>query len=290
MHLKSVYITLLTSLFLGLIFLSACKEQTIDPIEDNVSIYSFYGTIQVGNSPNYVRIKNLNEPFLADSNSFDGTVTIENLETGNVSTLRDTVVAFGNNFTYNFIIEDEIELDNTYLLKAERSDGLLSQSIATSPGVTDVTLTHPQELTCNSDINFTFSNVKFPERIDIDISVLYNGQSESGRLSIFLSELKHIEEADEIRIRMSPQNLLVEVFPPILPDNPTFNPYFLFPTVNCNQLDSRDIQISYTHYGPEWHKGRPLRGAIDSESGDVENGLGFFGAYSRNVFTITLEE
>ncbi|CAN5222375.1 hypothetical protein BH23BAC3_BH23BAC3_15430 [soil metagenome] len=277
------------SLIYCLIFLSACDEQTVDPIEDDSGIYSFYGTLQVGKSPNYVRVRNLNEPFLADSDFFDGTVTFENLQTGIVSTLRDTVVAFGQNFTHNFIIEDDILHDTSYLLKAERSDGFQSQSIAKTPNITEVNLSPSTNITCRTDIEFVFGNVVAPERIGMKISAEYNGDTHTNTLFIFIEELTSIDGSDEVRIRLSPHNLLVEVFTPILPDNPSFDPYRLNPTVGCGQLDTNEIQITYIHYGPEWSIGSPFRGPIDTESGDVKDGLGFFGAYSEETFTITIE-
>lgn len=269
-----------------LLFLSACEDQNLDPIEDTEGIYSFYGTAEVGKSPNYVRIRNLSEPFLADSEAFDGTVTFEDLETNEVTTLRDTVINFNGNITHNFIIEDEIELDRSYLLKAVRSDGLMSQSVATTPKLTDVNISPDENISCNTDINFVFGNVGEAERIDLEMSVLYAGQRETGSLSIFLGELERDPSADEVSILMSPLNILVEIFPPVLPDNPSFNPYFLFPTVGCDRIENREIEITYTHYGPEWEKGKPFRGSIDTESGDVDNGVGFFGAFSKGSFTI----
>lgn len=271
-----------------LLFFSACEEQTLDPVEDSSGIYSFYGSIEVGETPNYVRIRDLSTPFLADSGSFNGTVTFEDLETGSVTTLRDTVVNFRGNFTHNFIIEDEIELNKSYRLVAENQDGRQSQSIANTPLPPDISYTPDEEIFCETPIQFVFGNVVAPERIDVEITVLHNGQSVSGDISIFLDQLIHDEENSEVRLRMSPNNLLVEVFPPVLPDNPNFNPYFLSPTVGCSQLDSDSFQITYTHYGPEWAEGKPFRGNIDSESGDVKNGLGFFGALNKQGFSFSL--
>lgn len=277
-----------TFIILCLIFLSACKQETINPIDVDAGIYSFYGALEVGKTPNYVRVRNLNEPFLADSDFFDGTVTLENLDTGTVSVLRDTVVAFGQNFTHNFVIEDDILHDTAYLIKAERDDGFTSESIANTPKITEVTLIPDSSIACSTDIDFIFGNVVSPERIDMRISVEYNGQPHSGKLDVFIAQLNPIVESDEVRIRLSPHNLLVEVFTPILPDNPFFDPYRLNPTVGCGQLDTSDIEITIIHYGPEWSIGSPLRGPINTESGVVENGLGFFGAYSQQTFTISL--
>lgn len=281
MNLKSIFLLLLFAFLF-----SSCKDSTIDPIEDDSGIYSFYGAIEVGKTPNVVRIRNLDEPFLADSGAFDGTVTFEDLETNEVTTLKDTVINFSGNTTHNFIIENEIDLDKSYLLKAVRSDGLKSESVATTPKMTAVNFSPDQNISCNTAIDFVFGNVMDAERIDVEISVLFQSQRVTGSLSIFLDELERNPSTDEVNIQMSPLNLLVEVFPPILPDNPTFNPYFLIPTVSCEQIENRELQITYKHFGPEWEKGTPFRGPVDTESGDVENGVGFFGAFRQDTFTI----
>lgn len=286
---SGVSVLLFFAVLLTLIFQS-CTDNTLDPIEDDRGIYSFYGFIEVGESPNYVRIRNSDEPFLADAENFDGTVTFENMNTGEVSTLRDTIITFGQNNTHNFIIEDEIEPDTPYLLKAERSDGLQSQATANAPKTTELELFPSENIFCETDINFVFGNVRHSERIDMNISATNNGQVHESQLSVFIDEYQYTEGEDEVRIRLSPRNLLVEVFTPVLPDNPYFDPYLLIPTVGCSQIDSGEIHVTYTHYGSEWTEGRPLRGPVDTESGQVENGLGFFGAINRDTVTINIQE
>lgn len=281
-------LNLLLSLILIFTFLISCDEQPIDPIEDESGIYSFYGTLEVGNSPNFVRVRNLNEPFLSPSDSFDGTVTFEDLETGEITTLQDSVVEYNGNFTHNFIIENEIEHNKEYRLKAERSDGEEVQSIARTPGITNIEFIPDEDILCETQMEFRFRNVINPESVQITISVNYNNQTETAPLNIFIEELDYSRvNDDEMTLRMSPRNLLTEVFPPILPDNPTFNPFNLFPTVSCNMLQEKNISITYTHFGSEWAQGRPTRGPIDIESGDVENGLGFFGSFRRDTFSFS---
>lgn len=280
--------SLLPLVFITFIFaFTACDDQTIDPIEDDSGIYSFYGTLEVGKTPNVVRIRNSNKPFLSPSDSFDGTVTLEDLETGEITTLRDSVVEFSGNFTHNFIIENEIKHDKEYLLTATRSDGETVQSRAKTPGTTEIQFTPNQSIACENAVDFRFQNVVNPETVQVEIQVFHNGQDQSAPLRIFADELEPSSNENELKMVLSPRNLLLEVFTPILPDNPNFNPFTLFPTVKCNDLQIKEITINYTHFGPEWSVGRPGRGLINIESGDVENGLGFFGAFHRDSFSFT---
>jgi len=275
---------------LAVLLCSSCEENTINPIEDDRGIFSFYGYLEVGQTPNYVRIRNIDEPFLSDIDSLDGVVTFENMESGETFTLRDTTINFSGNRTHNYIIEEQIHYDTTYLLVAERSDGLISTSKVKTPEQTELILSPSENVQCLNDINFTFKNVAYPEQIHFTITATYQGINHTGDLEVFADELERIEDSDEMRIRLSPSNLLVEVFTPILPDNPFFDPFRLFPTVSCSQLDTPLLEITYTHYGAEWATAKPFGGTINTDSGVVENGLGFFGTFVRETVAISLSE
>lgn len=286
-------------ILLSAIFFAGCVEHTIDPFEDDSGAYSFYGFLIVGENPNYVRVRDLREPFLSEESVLDARVTFENTRTGSSVELRDTTVNFGGNITRNFIIEQEIEHNTTYLLSAERSDGVLVESIAKTPAKTEVNLNpdnrnpdNPSIFTsyCDAPIEITFKNVVDPEFIDMTFSIRYNDQIETGPLSYFMQEIKHVDGADEMTIEMSPRNMLVEIFPPPPPDDPFFDPYDLVPLVDCSQLTDTDMHIEYRHFSQEWDVGRPFRGAVDIESGDVMNGLGLFGAFRDDEFSFPFEK
>lgn len=284
------YIPLSPLILFGMILLISCNDQTIDPIEDESGIYSFYGTLKVGQTPNVVRIKNLSEPFLSEPTDFDAEITFKNLQTGDQSVLQDSVVEFSNNFTHNFILDDNIEHNTEYLLRAERSDGEIVESIATTPQVTDVSFFPNEDINCDTTLELTFGNVQDPEYLDLILSITLGTDIHQERLNIFIDEFQRNPEDNEMVIEMSPRNFLVEIFPPILPDNPEFNPYNLAPVVDCKDLTHTEIDIYYVHYGPEFANGRPFRGPVDIESGDVNNGLGFFGAYREDSFSISFNQ
>lgn len=272
-----------------LVTLSSCTEGTIDPIEDDGSVFSFYGYVTVGESPNYVRIKDLSKPLLSEKSEFDGSVTFEDIQTGEITALQDTIVNFDGNYTHNFRIPNEIEPDKEYLLKAERSDGEIVESIATTPKITEIEYTPDENIYCETEMNITFRNVEFPEMIDFEIFVFHGGQEYSADLNLFEDQLEYVGD-NEVRIKLSPRNLLVEVFPPNIPDISNFDMYLLYPTISCSNLTTSEIVINYTHFGQEWYVAKPQnRGRINFESGDVKNGLGFFGAVLEDTFTITFD-
>ena len=277
--------------FLMSVLLSGCKERAINPFEDDQGIYSIYGALEIGKNQNIIRVKNLLEPFSASSATpFDATVTFTDLGNNATTQLRDTTVDYEVGKTHNFILEENLELDSQYRITVERSDGEMVSSIATTPGETDASYFPQMFINCETAIRFSYGNVKLSEFIEMEIGAEYQGDIHWAEMDL-VGDIEYDYQQNIGRVTMSPRNLLVEVFPPILPDNPYYDPYKLFPTVTCSELDSNVMRIRYKHFGPEWSTGRPiLEGQLDIDSGDIENGLGFFGAYRVGEFSITFSE
>lgn len=284
--------------FFGIAFLlialviSGCDERSISPLEESSGTYSVYGALSIDQNRNFIRVRDLTVPFLSDSaRNIDAEVTLEDLQEGTSTTLEDSVINFGGNYTHNFIVDQQLEPDRSYQLTVERSDGTTVTSMATTPGITEVELDRPTmpngriEVGCTVQITFTYSNVVEPERIRMEVGFQYQGDvhwAEVGKVA----QLEHKAGVDEMFVRMSIRNLLVEVFPPPGIDNPALNPRFLSPTVNCNQLGDDEVRIRYDHFGPEWDNINRERGPVNPlESVDVEGGLGFLGAYRSGSFS-----
>lgn len=144
----------------------------------------------------------------------------------------------------------------------------------------------------------------------MEVGVLYQGEEHWAPIEI-VGEYEYDPRLDMVVLFMRPRNLLVEIFPPELPGDPEFDRYLLFPTVYCDDLDAELFMFRYIHYGPEWSTGRSIEYGpdefgnveytivqvpfanpwpIDIESGDIENGLGFLGAYRRGSFSFTFAE
>lgn len=290
MYLKASFKTAsiaLIVLTLGFSFIS-CEERSIDPFEGEQGVYSVYGALKVGDSTNYIRVRDLLQPFRSDSTYLmDATVTITNLSTDESIELRDTVVTFNGNETHNYIFNKDLELDTQYQITVEGNDGRSVTSVATTPGLTEAKhLPNDEFVFCETPVNFTFANVHPPEFVQMEIGAEYDGTIHWAPMEV-VGEIEYNAAEDHMSVQMRPRNLLVEIFTPVIPDNPYFNRYLLFPTVGCNQLDSNIIRIRYTHFGPEWGTGRPQEnGPIDIESGLIENGLGFFGAYRTDTLQV----
>lgn len=285
---KTRILFLLLTLFAAALFMS-CEEKTINPFEDEKSIYSIYGALSMDSSVNYIRVRKTDTPLLADSTvKIDGTVTFTDNETGISTVLRDTVVNFSGNYTQNFILDQELKTDRSYEIRVERSDGAVARSSFTTPQLTNLELElNFPEVGCETPITFRYKNVREPELIQMDVGVNHNGELKWAPMRI-VGQLRYNSVGDEMTVSMSPRNLLVEVFPPILPDVPNFNNYLLFPTVNCASLVNKEFRIRYRHFGAEWDKGKPRMGQINTESGIIENGLGFIGAFRAGALSFSI--
>lgn len=284
---KTAFILQLFLLFLIAGSFISCEDKTIDPYEDNEGVFSVYGALDVGKNWNVIRVRNLLEPFNASSFPIDATVTFTNLETGASTQLNDTLVYFSENKTHNYILKEDLELDTQYQLTVERSDGVRSISRVTTPGLT-IADHQPDSIFvfCETLIEFTYANVHPPERVQMEVGVSYENDFYWAPMRI-VGKIEYDPIRDLMYVKMRPRNLLVEVFPPPLPDDPYFDPYALRPTVSCDEIDNREITIRYIHFDKEWAEGQPIEYApIDIESGVIENGLGFLGTYRQETFIV----
>lgn len=270
------YVGVLLILFAGF---SACDEVVIEPFEEVESAYSIYGAMELDSTLNYVRIKDTQSPLLADLDELrDFTVTFENLTAGTSRQISDTVIYYNNNPTLNFVIDEVLTPRTAYKLTVEGDEGDVSTTMATTPGVSTISLTPEVTETCLDDILIEFDNVADDEFIRFELGVQYDGSFYFGEVKS-VHQLQKVEGTNKLAVVLTIRNMLVDVFPPVAEATVNVPPRFWNPTVNCSQLDNGLMRIRYTHFGPEWEVIRQNTLALDVlESGDVENGLGFFGA------------
>lgn len=302
---------LLLLLVIGLMMIN-CDDRTINPYEDEEGAFSIYGAMDVDENRHVIRVRNLLEPFQTSSEfPIDATVTFSNLQTGASTVLDDSIVQFSAGKVHNYILHEDLQSDTRYQLSVERSDGIKAQTNITTPAETEVSFVPDKIYTCEEPMYFRFDNVESPEIITMEVGVLYQGDEHWAPIEI-VGEYEYDPRLDMVVLFMRPRNLLVEIFPPELPGNPEFDRYKLFPTVYCDELDEELFMFRYTHFGPEWSVGTSIEYGpglapgnedeetvpipfnnpwpIDTDSGDIENGLGFLGAYRTGSFSFEFAE
>ena len=116
------------------LFISACDE-SLDPFKENDRfIFSMYGYVDASDETNWIRVINLQEEVDRSGGGINGTVTLENLSSGEIAVLEDSLFQYSANiFAYNFRADKKLEPRETYKLKAVRSDGAKSSVIINMP-------------------------------------------------------------------------------------------------------------------------------------------------------------
>ncbi len=95
--------------------------------------------------------------------------------------------------------------------------------------------------------------------------------------------LTRIEDENTLVLEVIPLDIIGAVFPARGVNEVTCN--FAIADIQCDDLDSEIIHVDYLHLGPEWKNVFPLYPVDPEDIGDVNNGLGFFGAYREDSFS-----
>lgn len=274
--------------FFTLFFLvTGCRDTKINPYEENTGIYSIYGAINLHETEHVIRVRDLNV-FHQDSTSInlDATVTFFDLEKGTSQVLRDSIVLFPENYTHNFLLNKEFAPRAPYRVVVERSDGASVSSNFTTPGVTEAHIfPFDEDLSCFKTVLITFRNLLPSEQIRWEIGFSHDDEIHWRELTNFCPQ-SYYPERNELIVSMDTRGLLNTIFPPPM-DNASCR-FAADPVVSCRDLDSNEVQLRFLHLGPEWNLIFPVRPSDPVDVGDVENGLGFLGAYRRGTLSYTV--
>lgn len=275
---KSIY-----SLFILIMFVASCTDTKINPFEISSGYFSVYGAMNTDLPLNHIRIKDIQTPLLSPVEEIETfSATLENLQTNEIDPLDKEIIIFNDNPTLNFIVDEVFEPRSSYKLTVTGTDGKISTSIATTPGNTSLTLTPEVTEDCWEEILIEFDDVKDPEFIRFELGVRYKRRMYYAEIKT-VAPLERVPGTDKVNVSLSVTNMLVDLFPPE-ESSIGLPPRLWIPTIGCRDLDQQYMVIRYTHFGPEWKVLKDNNLAFDVlESGDIENGLGFFGAIDRGA-------
>ena len=269
------------TLFFLLLFMASCTDTKISPFEISSGYFSVYGAMNTDSTLNHIRIKDVQTPLLSPVEEIETfSATLENLQTNEVKPLEKEILIFNENPTLNFIVDEVFQQRSSYKLTVTGNNGEISTSIATTPGNTTLTLTPEVTEECSEEILIEFDDVKDPEFIRFELGVRYERIMYYAEIKT-VAPLEKVPGTDKVQVSLSITNMLVDLFPPE-ESRIGVPPRFWRPTISCEDLDEKDMIIRYTHFGPEWKVLKDNNLAFDVlDSGDIENGLGFFGAIDR---------
>lgn len=257
---------------LATVLLSGC-DNSVSILDRDLGVYSVYGSLNIHENVNYIRIKDLNARLVKDSTrSIDATVTLKNLQKGTSEVLKDTVVQFDNLYTHNFRSTMEITPATTYRVTIEHPNKETVRATATTPRIADTSV-EPKHADCETPITVTFAPVRDPNDLDVAIGIQRSG----GMRWVFSFHASPSTDAsdDTVHLSFTPLNVLDAIF--------KLNPNRADHPVWCHELDSDEITIRYTHYGPDFFGNTP------SDSLNVPGGIGRFGGMYDDSFSFPID-
>lgn len=131
-------------LLIALFSLNSCDDSLDSFKENDRFIYSISGYLDSSEDRQWIRVINLQEEIDTTGGGIDGIIQLENMETGEISILNDSLFQYSNSiYAYNFWTKQDIEPRGTYRLTAERSDGTVSSVTVEIPEPFEDPVYHP---------------------------------------------------------------------------------------------------------------------------------------------------
>lgn len=110
--------------------LAGACDYPFDPFQENtIGPFTIFGTLDLSADTQWIRVMPIRQQILAGPAPIDATVTLENVGTGQVATLHDSLFNFADQglntigYAHNFWTDEPLEPGASYRLTATRSDG-----------------------------------------------------------------------------------------------------------------------------------------------------------------------
>jgi predicted small secreted protein len=248
------------------LWFTAC-DNTLEPFDQDIGIFSVYGVLDMNEETHYVRIREMSAPFTAEATrDMDATVFFDRPGTGDSEILESDVREYEGVFLHTYRIEGAIEAGTTYRLRVIRSDGVSVEAETTSPTYS-VPVTDPENVRCHVPADVEFGPVNggvFVLRVgtcrDDDCwgapYILRPGENGGNGMYTF-------------RFLGSEQLLLLSAGKPNSP--------------RCGGGNIMNFYISYTHYAPGFYE------QIENDPFDIQASFLRFGALYRDTLTIPVD-
>lgn len=256
-------------------------EEDFEAFEEDLP-FSVYGYLTPDFKRNYIRVKDLTVPLIADSTrELDATVTFEDLETGAKKILNDTIVEFEGIFFHNFMVRDTLEYERTYQIEVTQEDGPGISTTATLPTRTEFSKYHPVDR-CDVPITFTIDNIEEYRFLD-EVLIGYK-----------IGGFKRWYNVPDTRIYSSGENSYSFTYKPmeiinLHLDRSEYEDHEWEVIQNeCYEMEHDRFLIEYTVLSEDWF-GQNIRPFNPLESPDVINGLGLVGGLDNKEFEVEID-
>jgi hypothetical protein len=262
----------------GALGLTAC-ENSVEPI-GNDAAFSIYGALSLNRGSQFIRVRDLREPLTPEATrALEADVFLERVDTGAPLPLRDSVVVFDGVFTHNFTTTTRLQPDTEYRVVAERDDGTRSTVTARTPRLIRAT-PRPNTANCLQRFEVTFETIT--DRRQLDIEVGYEHRDRLVWVPLGSASDVRTDADGNVVLRFLPEEVLGATIP--LRDDPRTQGRY---EPRCRDLDSNRIRVAYLQFGPGWNA---TSTTFDpTESGIVDNGLGFLGGLRRDTTVVRVD-
>ncbi|MEX2600247.1 MAG: hypothetical protein WD355_01285 [Balneolaceae bacterium] len=267
-----------------LLSLSGCNE-TFEPwIENDRYHFSIYGYLDSSADTQWVRVMPVREDFLLDPEQpIDATVTLEHIETGETVVMSDSLFEYAHGaYAWNFWTTMDLEPEQTYRIRAERSDGEYSQAQTTLPSDFPTPIV---AITGSSFLNPIDQTAIYIEEVDhlADVQTVFEIHiSQTGERH--LVGIPHLQNAFKLAGIASYQVVFDprDDFMHLISSYPTASQVRL--TTHFEEFDAR---IFVASAGPDYHYFPSIDEVFDplpKALSNVENGVGYLAGMVSKTF------
>lgn len=272
----------------GFLILKGC-DQTFEPLQENnqyhFTIFGYLDASAVADTQ-WVRIVPPRQQIDTPAIVPDMKVTLENVETGNIIVMKDSLFGEGSDFNYiNFYSMADIKPDQTYRITAEHPDGKTSRTSLTTPEEFPTPLFLMDSSFVPRELHHSVIITGLENQKLVDIQTWYFVRNnESNKIRKFAFSYRNSAEWHDYSYGgayiadVIPQREEGRIFG-------TLNISSFFESANYDLL-RRQIFVAVA--GPEWNEEIPdmsdLVYAQMEGFSNVENGLGYMvGVYSKII-------
>jgi len=136
---------LFPALFLLIVIIVSGCDDTVNPFVEEDRFFTVFGYLDTATDEQFVRVIPLRQDFAGiDDTTIDATVTTREVESGNTTAWRDSVITYSDGSVGHVFHADFTPIPGrTYELTVARSDGVQSSASTTIPLITNVELEDP---------------------------------------------------------------------------------------------------------------------------------------------------
>lgn len=255
--------------------ISGC-DTTFDPFIEDKALYSIYGYLGINREVNYIRIKDLDSPLIADSTrKIDAKVTLTNLASGQTQVLQDSVVRFGEIYMHNFRTTMNITSETKYRVQVTRSDGRSVSATTVTPAVLEV------ELDFSRNVIAVFQPVSRQSifRYTLSLTPFDQAATKTQNFCLIFVQTKQFIGYKKILGYCSPEYISSKM----KRKRVTIPRKFLYSAESASTVEK--FYLLYKHYAPNSFK--PV---TTSDSLSIPGGSGQFGAVYTDTLIIELPQ